>query len=57
MEVKIPFDDLRVNENELVEFFVIQGPLGIVDDFYPQNSLLPGCSPAKSFCLNSKFDT
>lgn len=49
MEVKIPFNDLRVNENELVEFFVIQGPLGIVDDFYPQNSLLPVVRPQKVF--------
>jgi len=41
LEVKIPFDDLRVEAGESIEFFVIQGPLGITDDFYPQNTLLP----------------
>lgn len=45
MEIKIPFSDLRVNEGESVDFFIIQGPLGIVDDFYPQNSLLPVVRP------------
>lgn len=47
LEVKIPFSDLRVNENDMVEFFIIQGPLGIVDDFYPQNSHLPVIRPQK----------
>ena len=47
MEMKIPFSDLRVDEGEMVEFFIIQGPLGIVDDFYPQNSLLPVIRPKK----------
>ena len=46
LEMKIPFDDLRVENGEMVEFFIIQGPLGIVDDFYPQNSLLPVMRPA-----------
>lgn len=48
LEVKIPFEDLRVQDNEMVEFFIIQGPMGIVDDFYPQNSLLPVVKPEKS---------
>ena len=41
LEVRIPFDDIRVNPDDMVEFFIIQGPLGIVDEFYRQNSLLP----------------
>lgn len=45
LEVKIPFDDLRVSAGDMIEFFIIQGPLGIVDDFYPQNSLLPVIRP------------
>ena len=45
LEIKIPFDDLRVEKGEMVEFFIIQGPLGIVDDVYPQNSLLPVIRP------------
>lgn len=45
MEIKIPFADIRVAPDELVEFFIVQGPLGIVDDFYPQNSLLPVIRP------------
>ncbi len=47
LEIKIPFDDLRVEEGDSVEFFVIQGPLGLVDDFYPQNSLLPVLRPVR----------
>ena len=47
LEMKIPFKDLRVEEGDLLEFFIIQGPLGIVDDFYPQNSLLPVIRPQK----------
>ena len=47
LEVRIPFDDIRVNPDDMVEFFIIQGPLGIVDDFYPQNSLLPVVRPQK----------
>ncbi len=47
LEMKIPFNDLRVAQGELLEFFIIQGPLGIVDDFYPQNSLLPVIRPKK----------
>lgn len=46
LEIKIPFHDLRVERGEMVEFFIIQGPLGIVDDFYPQNSLLPVVRPS-----------
>lgn len=45
LEVKIPFEDLRVAQNDMLEFFIIQGPLGIVDDFYPQNSLLSVIRP------------
>lgn len=40
LEVKIPFDDLRVNSKEQVEFLIIQGPIGITDEFYPQNNFL-----------------
>ncbi len=47
LEIRIPFADLRVNPDDMVEFFIIQGPLGIVDDFYPQNSLLPVMRPLK----------
>lgn len=45
LEVRIPFEDLRIEKGELVEFFIIQGPLGVVDDFYPQNSHLPVIRP------------
>ena len=45
LEVKIPFDDLKIKEGETVEFFVIQGPMGVIDDFYPQNALLPVTRP------------
>ena len=45
LEVKIPFDDLRIQPGERVEFFVVQGPLGLTDDFYPQNTLLPVVRP------------
>lgn len=40
LEVKIPFDDLRISRGELVEFVIIQGPIGITDEFYPQNNFL-----------------
>ena len=47
LELKIPFSDLRLKDGEVAEFFVVQGPLGIVDDFYPQNSLLSVIKPAQ----------
>ena len=47
LEIKIPFNDLRINEGDEVEFFIIQGPMGILDDFCPQNSLLPVVRPVK----------
>ena len=53
LEMKIPFSDLRVETGEMVEFFVIQGPYGIMDEFYPQNSLLPVYRPAKIYTLNN----
>lgn len=40
VEVKIPFDDIGVAPGNVVEFFVIQSQSGLVDAFYPQNSLL-----------------
>ena len=40
VEVKIPFDDIGVARDSAVEFFVIQSQSGLVDAFYPQNSLL-----------------
>ncbi len=40
VEVQIPFDDLGVPQDSSVEFFVIQSQSGLVDAFYPQNSLL-----------------
>ena len=45
LEVRIPFDDLRVSKGEMIEFFVIEGPLGVTNEFYPQNSLLPVVRP------------
>lgn len=48
LEVKIPFEDLRVSKGEMIEFFIIQGPVGIIDDFYPQNSLLQVIRPVSS---------
>ena len=48
LEIKIPFEDIRVQDKEMVEFFIIQGPMGIVDDFYPKNSLLPVIKPEKT---------
>ncbi len=53
LEIRIPFEDLRVDGNEMVEFFIIQGPLGIVDDFYPQNSFLPVIRPQKTVLKKS----
>ena len=48
LEIKIPFEDLRVSKGEMIEFFIIQGPVGIIDDFYPQNSLLQVIRPVSS---------
>ena len=48
LEVKIPFEDLRVSKGEMIEFFIIQGPVGIIEDFYPQNSLLQVVRPVSS---------
>ena len=48
LEVKIPFEDLRVSKGEMIEFFIIQGPVGIIEDFYPQNSLLQVIRPVSS---------
>ncbi len=45
LEVRIPFEDLRVAKGEMVEFFVVEGPLGVTNEFYPQNSLLPVVRP------------
>ena len=49
LEVKIPFDDLKIKEGETVEFFIIQGPFGVIDDFYPQNALLPITRPSSVY--------
>ena len=48
LEIKIPFEDLRVSKGEMIEFFIIQGPVGIIEDFYPQNSLLQVIRPVSS---------
>lgn len=48
LEIKIPFEDLRVSKGEMIEFFIIQGPVGIIEDFYPQNSLLQVVRPLSS---------
>ena len=48
LEIKIPFEDLRVSKGEMIEFFIIQGPVGIIEDFYPQNSLLQVVRPVSS---------
>jgi hypothetical protein len=52
IEIKIPFEDLRIKNGEVVEFIIIQGPLGIVDDFHPQNSLLSVLRPA-NICVEN----
>ena len=54
LEVRIPFEDLRVENGQSVEFFVVQGPMGVVDDFYPKNSLLPVNRPLQSETVKSE---
>ena len=48
LEIKIPFEDLRVSKCVMIEFFIIQGPVGIIEDFYPQNYLLQVVRPVSS---------
>lgn len=37
IEMKIPFDDLGVNPDEKIDFFIINGTFGRVEDVYPQD--------------------
>lgn len=45
IEIKIPFDDLYIKKNDTLDFFVIQGALGLVDDFFPRDSFLSVTRP------------
>lgn len=45
VEVKIPFDNINIKPGETLEFFVIQGTLGVIDDFFPRDSLLSVTRP------------
>lgn len=45
IEIKIPFDDLGIKAGETAEFFVVRGALGLVDKFYPRDSLLSVTRP------------
>ena len=37
IEVKIPFDDLQIKEGEKIDFFIINGTFGRVEEIYPQD--------------------
>ncbi|MCR5260890.1 MAG: hypothetical protein K6C94_03540 [Candidatus Gastranaerophilales bacterium] len=37
IEMKIPFDDLEVKAGEKIDFFIINGTFGRVEDIYPQD--------------------
>ena len=45
VEIKIPFADLGIQKGESLEFFVIRGELGLVDKFYPRDTLLSVTRP------------
>ena len=37
VELKIPFDDLNVQRGEKIDFFIINGTFGRIEDVYPQD--------------------
>lgn len=37
MEIKIPFEDIEVKHGEKIDFFIINGTFGRVEDIYPQD--------------------
>ena len=46
VEIKIPFNDLGVQKGETLEFFIVRAELGLVDKFYPRDTLLSVTRPA-----------
>jgi alpha-amylase/alpha-mannosidase (GH57 family) len=48
IEIKIPFKDINVNVNEKIDFFIINGTFGRVEDVYPQDLWLTIKRPEKS---------
>ena len=46
IEIKIPFEDLGIKKGDNLQFFIIQGSLGLVDDFFPRDALLSVTRPA-----------
>ena len=47
IEMKIPFEDLDVNAGEKIDFFIINGTFGRVEDIYPQDLWLTIKRPEK----------
>ena len=47
IEIKIPFEDLGVKANEKVDFFIINGSFGRVEETYPQDLWLTIKRPEK----------
>lgn len=47
IEIKIPFEDLGVKANEKVDFFIINGTFGRVEETYPQDLWLTIKRPKK----------
>lgn len=45
IEIKIPFEDINIKPGETLEFFIIRGALGLIDKFYPRDSLLSVTRP------------
>jgi len=48
IEMKIPFDDLGVNPDEKIDFFIINGTFGRVEDVYPQDLWLTVKRPQRT---------
>ena len=46
VELKIPFDDLNVQRGEKIDFFIINGTFGRIEDIYPQDLWLTIKRPA-----------
>ncbi len=45
VEIKIPFNDLNIQKGETAEFFIVRAELGLVDKFYPRDTLLSVTRP------------
>ncbi|MBQ2644370.1 hypothetical protein IJG14_02195 [bacterium] len=49
IEMKIPFDDLQIQAGEKIDFFIINGTFGKIENIYPQDLWLTIKRPERQF--------